>query len=238
MRFYLLLVCTLLTSLSSNFALAAGDVTPSMAKVTMDRIQHDYGVRITYLENVLVQLPVYRASSDFLGKYGSSMGIYFRKALYLNESIFDSQGLSVDPIAFGVILHEGWHGYYDQLLSYADRVQLENIWSNYYSQMPGTNRDRAIWIGDEAVGNYSQAIGSVYAHLAVRYREQKPISASLLRMYQSNYEGKDINGYDSDGTMSDLPISANEVSFYLRLTGATFPNSTQLPTVLAERFPK
>lgn len=222
---------------TASVAQAQGDLTPAMIAETDTRIQTQYGIKLPFLVQTLENVPVYKATSAFLGKYGSSMGIYFRKTLYLNENLFDAKGVDVSsPVNFGVLIHEAWHAYYDQVLSSTNRTAIEKIWANHYGTA-GKGWDDSVWIGDEAVGNYLQGLSSLYANVASRKKAGKKLGVTLLNLYKRDYAGQDVYGYDDNGDMAPLPISAKEVQFALKIMGTAFPDPAILEAELEKRFP-
>ena len=231
-------------ALSTFPAWAAGDLTPEMVKETARRIEAKYLVRLPYLEKALEKVPVKKASNGELSKNGSTEGIYDQKTLYLNEALFDSGGLVVDGAGLGIIAHEGWHAYYDQVMPADARKNLERIWIQNYSREKINTRDAAIWIGDEAVGNYAQGLASIYVAAVEHYLKKPSLGSRLLKTYKECFSGADIFGYysslDANGNdlpvrMSNLPISEAEIAVYSKVSENAFPAPADLLKTLAAR---
>ena len=119
-------------SLAFSVSSFSSDLSPQMAQNTLNQFKTLYGAAPLHLNKTLFDVPFYRATPEFLAKYGSSVGIYFRKAVYLHQEQFLTTGINVDsPSVSNVVTHEGWHAYYDQILSRSDRQKIENIWTSY-----------------------------------------------------------------------------------------------------------
>ncbi len=221
--------------LSIPAAHAAGDVTPSMAQETMRRISAMYFVSFPYLNQVLQQVSIKRATPDFLQQNGSSIGIYFRRTIFLNQDLIDAQGIQVDGAGFGIFLHEAWHAYFDLLMPQDRKSALESAWLRYYST-GGHSHDDSLVIGDEAIGNYLQSLGTVYGFAVKRYQHDGLLKPSMMAVYKTNYDGKDVYGYNSDGVATLLPISGPEKEAILREAGGAFPAPANLLSALSQRI--
>jgi hypothetical protein len=60
----------------ATFASAAGDLAPDQARKARSEIWSQYKLVLPFLSQVLEEVPVKRASSDYLTSFGSSLGIY------------------------------------------------------------------------------------------------------------------------------------------------------------------
>ena len=214
---------------------AAGDISPAMAEETIHRISAMYFISIPYLNEVLNQVPIKRATPEFLVQNGSSIGIYFHSTLYLNQSLIDAQGIQIDGAGFGILLHEAWHAYFDLLMPQDRKRSLENQWVSYYSH-GGHSEEDSLVIGDEAIGNYVQSLATVYGFTVKRYQRDGMLRPSMLESYRRQYEGIDVFGYNSDDIATDLAISAPERAAFHQVSGGVFPSAANLLTTLAQRI--
>ena len=224
-------ICIFALFLSVN--VWADDLTDAMARMTVSRMKTSYGAAPAYLEPTILGVPVYRASSEFLRQYGSSVGIYFRRAIYLNEGLFLPDSLDTDsPATLAILAHESWHAYYDQLMPQAQRTALERYWASYY----GGSRDQAVCFGDEAAGNYIQGITTAYVYTANQYKKKHALSPGVLRIYDSAYQAADLSGYCSGDDTAPRTISDYEKRVALGVSGGAFPPTSTLLVTLQQRL--
>ena len=224
----------------ATFASAAGDLAPDQARKARSEIWSQYKLVLPFLSQVLEEVPVKRASSDYLTSFGSSLGIYYRDQIFLSSTIFDREGLFLDPTSFAVISHEAWHAYVDRVLPRDRREALEALWVETYGAYPGVDREKAICFGDETAGTYFQNLISVYSFGAARFAKERKLNQRFLDLYKNAYNGSKILGYcgGEPGTgQAPRSISAQEVEFLRREAGNVFPEPGELIEVLRRRFP-
>ncbi len=224
----------------ATFASAAGDLAPDQARKARAEIWSRYRIAVPYLSQVLEDVPVQHASADYLTSYGSSLGIYYRDQIFLSSTIFDRDGLLLDPTAFAVFSHEAWHAYVDLILPRERREALEALWVDTYGAYPGVNREKAICFGDETAGTYFQNLVSIYSFGAARFAKERKLNRRFLELYENAYNGSKILGYcgGEPGTgQAPRTISKNEVEFLRREAGNAFPKPDELLEALKRRFP-
>lgn len=224
----------------ANFASAAGDLAPDQARKARSEIWTQYKLVLPFLSQVLEEVPVKHASSEYLTSFGSSLGIYYQDQIFLSSTIFDRDGLHLDPTAFAVLTHEGWHAYVDLVLPRDRREALEALWVETYGDYPGVDREKAICFGDETAGTYFQNLISVYSFGAARFAKDRKLNQKFMKLYEDAYRGSKILGYcgGEPGTgQSPRTISVKEVEFLRREAGNVFPEPRELIQALNRRFP-
>jgi hypothetical protein len=237
MRHWIVSAVLVLASLVQiSAAQAAGDLTPRMVQETLRRVSAQTHTRFPFLEQVLNQVPVKRATSEFLQQNGSTVGIYFRRTLFLHESMFDAGGFNPDGIAFGLLLHEAWHAYFDLIMPQPQKRNLENQWQSHYRRA-GHSSSQAYVIGDEAIGSYAQLLASYYGFAVKRFTRDRALNERFLGDYRKAFNGADAYGYDDDGTQANVPASPAERAALLAITGGAFPTTENLIQTLEQRIP-
>jgi hypothetical protein len=224
----------------ATLASAAGDLAPDQARKARSEIWSQYKLVLPFLSQVLEDVPIKHASSEYLTSYGSSLGIYYRDQIFLSSTIFDRDGLLLDPTSLAVISHEAWHAYVDLILPRDRREALETLWVETYGAYPGVDREKAICFGDETAGTYFQNLVSVYSFGAARFAKERKLNRRFLELYENAYKGSEIRGYcGGEAVSGQAPrtITAKEVEFLRREAGNAFPKPEELIEALKRRFP-
>ena len=189
-----------------------------------------------YLSQVLGQIPFERATTSYLKKNGSSVGIYYRKKVYLGDSILpDNRALFGQMVEVNTVSHESWHAYYDQLMPRSEYKNLRQYWDRYYGRTGflGFKND-AECFGDEAIAMYLGGLSGLYAALASAHSRGQ-LTPTKMRMYENAYRGKSVRGY-CGGKTANREISRYEIQVALRAAGDFFPAPEILVKVLDLRF--
>ncbi len=235
---YWLIVASLLLTPAPARAASGSDITDATAKAILAQVKQQYGLELPFFAQVLSRVPVMKASPEFLKRYGSSVGIYLRGRVYVNQRLFRPDGtINVESSsAVAALLHESWHAYYELLLPEAEKTALNEEFRSYYNPSGKYPAEEWMCFGDEAIGNYYGDLMVAYAYAVKRYLQAGTVPEGMLKVYRSSFEAKELRGYGTDDSPAPLPISAAERAAAQRLTAGAFPPPDRLIETLRARF--